>query len=63
MSPGDLLPVDGAGLLGGAVNGVSGGGSLLTFRALLGGTNGVRAARRLPGTALRPSVVVLGTRW
>ena len=35
MSPGDLLLVGGAGLLAGAVNAVAGGGTLLTFPALL----------------------------
>ncbi len=35
MSPADALLVGGAGLLGGAVNAVAGGGTLLTFPALL----------------------------
>lgn len=44
MSPGDLALVAGAGLLAGAVNAVAGGGTLLTFPALLlAGLNPVAA--------------------
>src|SRR5579875_769298 len=64
MDTGDLALVSGAGLVGGFVNAIAGGGSLLLFPALVAGGMGTVAANVTNSVALWPgyigNVVALG---